>query len=249
MSPDPTQDDTPAGSDPTSDAPAPTTRERILSRALELFNERGIEYVGVRELARELELQPGNISYHFSTKDDLVLAIGLQLRELNDATIALPGTPTLEGLLETLRQAFRNHWRYRCLFLSLPKLLEQNEAMAEAYVRTREVERRELLHGWLERLVDGGLLRSGVTSEERWRIATFCALVARGWIGEGRVSFPDASPEWRMDHYLHIVADHLEGYATPRGAAELARFRATLGDGRVEAGEGHREDPLRRFHA
>lgn len=212
----------------------PSTRDRILARALELFNERGIEYVGVRELARELGLKPGNISHHFPTKDDLVFAIALELRELNDATIRLPDPPTLEGLLATLQQAFRNHWRYRCLFLSLPKLFEQNEAIADSYLRGREVQRRELLHRWFGHLVGVGHLRASLTSEDRWRMATFCALVARGWIAEGRVSFPDATPEWRMDHYLRILADHLAGVATPAGRTRIARFVADLEDGWVE---------------
>jgi AcrR family transcriptional regulator len=221
-------------------AEAGTLRERILERALELFNERGIEYVGVRELARDLGIKGGNITYHFPTKDDLVVAIGLELRKLNDATIRLPSEPSLEGFLEMLRQAFQNHHRFRCLFLSLPKLLLQNEALAAAYLPTKEAERRSVLLNYLERLQDSGLLRRNVTSEERRRIVSFCALLTRGWIGDGRVSFPDATPQWQMDHYLHLLVDHLTDFAALRGRAELRRFRGTL--------SGRWDDPGRTGH-
>lgn len=233
-----------------------TLRERILQRALELFNERGIEYVGVRELARDLGIQAGNISYHFPTKDDLVLAIGLQLRELNDATIRLPDELSLIGFLEMLEQAFRNHHRFRCLFLSLPKLLIQNDEMAAAYVGTREVARRQVIEGYLKELGESGLLRLELTDHERRRITSFCALVARGWIGDAWVSFPDATPEWQMDHYLHLVVDHLHGFATPRGRTQLARYRETLTGGWADSpGPGtpgarsRGDEPLRRFHS
>ena len=43
----------------------PNTREKILARALELYNEHGVEYVGVRELAKDLNLKGGNITYYF----------------------------------------------------------------------------------------------------------------------------------------------------------------------------------------
>ena len=49
-----------------------TTKEKILSKALEMFNDRGIEYVGLRELAAILAMRVSNITYYFPTKDDLV---------------------------------------------------------------------------------------------------------------------------------------------------------------------------------
>ena len=41
------------------------TDERIVSKALEMFNERGIEYVGLRELAATLKMRVGNITSTF----------------------------------------------------------------------------------------------------------------------------------------------------------------------------------------
>ncbi len=52
--------------------PKLNTREIILDKALKMFNERGIEYVGLRELAGVLGIRVSNITYYFPTKDDLV---------------------------------------------------------------------------------------------------------------------------------------------------------------------------------
>ena len=51
------------------------TAERILEYAREAFNERGVAAVGVREIARDLGLSPGNVSYHFPTKEALIRAV------------------------------------------------------------------------------------------------------------------------------------------------------------------------------
>ena len=48
------------------------TEERIVTKALEMFNQSGVEYVGMRELAAALDMRVGNVTYYFPTKDDLV---------------------------------------------------------------------------------------------------------------------------------------------------------------------------------
>ncbi len=63
------------------------TRDKILDKALEMFNERGIEYVGLRELASVLGIRVSNITYYFPTKDDLVYELSLELSKLNAAII------------------------------------------------------------------------------------------------------------------------------------------------------------------
>ena len=59
------------------------TEDKIVTKALEMFNIRGIEYVGLREISAELGIRVGNITYYFPTKDDLVNRLSLDLNKLN----------------------------------------------------------------------------------------------------------------------------------------------------------------------
>jgi AcrR family transcriptional regulator len=202
---------------------APSMRERILARALHLFNQSGIEYVAVRELARDLGIKGGNITHYFPTKDDIIVALASRLQEIDERTVSLPGNPTLYGFMEMNHQVFRNHHEFRCLFLSLPKLM-QNPAIA-GHLRSTVAARREgVLLNYLTRLQEAGLLTRTLGRSEATRIVSFLALVHHGWIIDGSVSFRERSPGWRMSHYLHIVADHLRGFATIGGRVELQRF-------------------------
>ena len=213
---------------PSSTSDPPTLRERILDRALERFNADGIEYVGVRELAEDLGLKGGNITYYFPTKADLVAALGVRLRELNDATIAVPDSPSLLAFMRMLRQIFRNHHRFRCLFVSLPNLMTQNEAIAAQYVGRVEKGRRRVLGAYFGALRDDGLFRASVSDGEIERLVGFIGLVSRGWIGDAAISHRDRPPRWCMKHYLLMAGDHLRPLATPRGRRELARFEVEL---------------------
>jgi AcrR family transcriptional regulator len=56
---------------PTTDG-ARRTRERVLSAALELFNERGSAAVTTNHVAARAGISPGNLYYWFSDKDEIV---------------------------------------------------------------------------------------------------------------------------------------------------------------------------------
>jgi AcrR family transcriptional regulator len=71
------------------------TARRILEHAREAFNERGVAAVGVREIARDLDLSPGNVSYHYPTKEALVAALMREMHARNNALTESP--PPGEG--------------------------------------------------------------------------------------------------------------------------------------------------------
>src|SRR3954447_2466383 len=115
------------------------TLQKILDKALEMFNERGIEYVGLRELASVLGIRVSNITYYFPTKDDLVYELSLELGKANSELIAKREYLTMTTFLELLHQVFLNHVKYRCLLLSVVHLMKQNKHLATAYKQTQNV--------------------------------------------------------------------------------------------------------------
>jgi AcrR family transcriptional regulator len=62
---------------PTDKEPArkPNMREAILAAAEELFSTNGFNAVSVRDIAQAAGANPGSVTYHFKTKDGLLLEI------------------------------------------------------------------------------------------------------------------------------------------------------------------------------
>lgn len=58
-----------------------STREIILRRSLELINTKGMVDFRIDTLATSLGLSPGNITYHFSRKEDICVALWEQYLE------------------------------------------------------------------------------------------------------------------------------------------------------------------------
>jgi len=51
----------------------PNMREAILSAAEILFSTRGLNAVSIRYIALEAGARPGSVTYHFKSKDGLLL--------------------------------------------------------------------------------------------------------------------------------------------------------------------------------
>ncbi len=83
------------------------TKDKILDKALEMFNERGIEYVGLRELAAVLGIRVGNISYYFPTKDDLVYQLSQDFTRSNSEIVVAQNAITIHGFLDMLFQVLK----------------------------------------------------------------------------------------------------------------------------------------------
>ncbi|OJJ14341.1 hypothetical protein BKI52_43465 [marine bacterium AO1-C] len=50
-------------------------KEKIVLKAIELFNERGIANVSPNQIAAALKISPGNLTYHYKTKANLMQTI------------------------------------------------------------------------------------------------------------------------------------------------------------------------------
>ena len=88
------------------------TRERIVEVAIRLFNAEGINAVGVREIARTLGISPGNLSYHFPRKEDLLVEMLTRVTAGNDRHFQKfrEGRPSCESFLQVMEQVFRNQY-------------------------------------------------------------------------------------------------------------------------------------------
>lgn len=200
------------------------TQELILDRALELFNKSGIEALGMRELARDLNLSPGNLTYHFSKKEDLIVALAKRLSTLNSQTIQISRQPDdLRQFMEMFRAIFNNQYQYRCLVLSIVHLIEHYPAVAAQY-RQAQILRTGSFIERFRHLRARGSLKQDLTETDLNRMASFCSLTGRFWLSDYWVANRDKPVEQMINHYLSLLAAAFVPYVTFAGQQQLDTF-------------------------
>ena len=202
------------------------TKDKIRDKALEMFNERGIEYVGLRELAGILDMRVGNITYYFPTKDDLVYELSVELSKKNSGIMVPSETITLSGFLEIQYKVFQHHQQFRCLMLSFVHLMQQNKRIADAYKETQKT-RKNTIKTNLKVLTESGYLQVKDEAELEFLVTTL-ALISRFWISEAVISFRTQTDDQQIRYYLNLVTTLFLPYSTTKGKKEIRLYLESL---------------------
>jgi AcrR family transcriptional regulator len=197
------------------------TRQRILDTARGLFNEAGLARVGVREIARALEMSPGNLAYHFATKDELVAALVKELHARVNAEVGagMAAEPSLKGLYRAAQAAMRDLLVYRFVLLSYVdavRVSPELQALAAEHL-TRRRQRHDLL---LEALARAGYLDRRAALARTDLLFEQSELISSGWLNVATVrGWHD--DEKTIRHFAKVGVALLEPCCTPKGARQM----------------------------
>lgn len=90
-------------------------KEKILSQAIELFNEAGISSTSLNQIADKLQISPGNLTYHFKTKAILIKEIYEKMHADSQNFINLDGYLTLDDFRKIIG-SFRDFMKKNSFF-------------------------------------------------------------------------------------------------------------------------------------
>ena len=117
--------------------PKRRTRERILETALRLFNEYGEPGVTTTAIADEMNISPGNLYYHYHSKDKIVEALFIAFREEIERTLAAPESRLahVEDVWLFLHLVFESIYKYRFLYRDINDLVSRHRMLETQFKR------------------------------------------------------------------------------------------------------------------
>lgn len=190
------------------------TPERIAETALAMFNAFGEPNVTTNRIADELEISPGNLHYHFRTKQDLIDTLFGHFEQRMLELLGAGGIEEtdIEDAWLFLHLVFENIAAYRFIYRDLNELCS----------RSRDLRRRirAILKLSMRTAADllSGLERSGqleARALERESVVRNIVLISSYWIAFDQVMEPETEP--RPDRaaiqVMSLVSPFLRGSA------------------------------------
>ena len=161
--------------------PKRRTRERILESGLRLFNEFGEPNVTTTVIADDLNISPGNLYYHFHSKDEIVNALFAEFEREIGETLATPSrrAPNVEDMWLFLHLLFEEIWKYRFLYRDLDDLLSRNRLL-EVHFKQILAHKVKTAAALCEGLVATGEMQA--SRGELQALATNMAVIATYWL-------------------------------------------------------------------
>ena len=194
------------------------TAERIAAVTLELFNRFGEPNVSTTMISSELNISPGNLYYHFPSKDALVNHLFDQYEGAILGLLDAAGdVQDIEDAWFFLHSLFEQVWNHRFLYRDLNNLLSGNRHLETHFHEV--LERKTLaLRKMLESLAAEGLMAMDPDSVET--LSASMAVMVTYWLSYEYVRDPRRAMEPESAglalsrgarHVLALLSPYLSG--------------------------------------
>jgi AcrR family transcriptional regulator len=118
------------------------TKDKIIATAVNLFNLHGTKAISTNHIAKEMGISPGNLYYHFRSKNDIIRSISdnfsnelgsvfkIQLDTISDFS---------SNLTSLFNRFFKIQQSYQFLFLEGVHLTRQDSRLLDNYTNLRNL--------------------------------------------------------------------------------------------------------------
>lgn len=199
------------------------TRELILDKAREVFNEEGI-FLTINEFSRKIGMTGGRITNHFPTKEHLFVGLSEQYEaELNALTANYEFGPELDfkKLVSYFSSVMDIQYKHRSVIMFF-SVMHQSQTVMMAQLLKTWVNRQTRLERLANTLVSVGLLEESILEPENFAVFRFqYVTLFTNWmmsysLYDSKKTFKSMKPI-----YLKGIFRAFEDYLTEKGRAEF----------------------------
>lgn len=203
--------------------PKTTTPDRILTAALQLFNERGTAAVSTNHIADAAGISPGNLYYHFRNKEEIIRAIFARLSELWQAAAALPADtpPGITDLMRIVQSYFDILHEYPFYYREMPALVQKDEVMAEQYRAMRQ-QGLANVEALLKYFATAGVLNLPSDPRAPGELARICWMLVDFWLPFAEMDNTEVTPTANA-----LILRLMQPYLTRQAMTELGDYFAS----------------------
>lgn len=194
------------------------TKERIIDKATELFNEHGITNTSIRNIADALEISPGNITYHFKSKEEIIQHIQERNFQSIQSVLAQSERVGLEHFDKILNTVMLQQKRSRCFFSDTMDLVRNYPDIAQKLAQniTKNMKTARVLFDYY---IGRGLLKPERTEGAYDQLIHSILLVCISWLKHQTVMATN-DVHFSEDYFMEMLQNMLIPHLTEKGLKE-----------------------------
>ena len=116
------------------------TKDNIIATAIMLFNLHGTKAISTNHIAKEMGISPGNLYYHFSSKNDIIRSIANKFKSDLGSVFKIH-LDTISDFSDNLTSLYNRFFTiqqsYQFLFLEGVHLIKQDQILFDNYTKLR----------------------------------------------------------------------------------------------------------------
>lgn len=193
------------------------TKDKILEKSKVLFNQYGIASVSQRKISDALKISPGNLTYHFKKRDEIVEALYFQLVEKLSTAIEKVDKEEMNlvkmfYIMDLMMDSF---YEYRFFFLDFVHIMRDNKKIRDHYDQLTKM-RKLQFEGILNQLIDMGFVRKEEFPHEYENLYTRFHVLIDFWISSAEINHKGVKQK-QLEEYKHTIRQTIYPYLTPNG--------------------------------
>ena len=138
------------------------TKGKIIAKAIDLFNIHGTKAISTNHIAKEMGISPGNLYYHFGSKNDIIRSISDNFSNELGSVLRIQ-LDTISDFSSNLTSLFNLFFKiqqsYQFLFLEGVHLTKQDSRLLDNYTNLRSLIKKGY-HELLSNLVKIKIMKS-----------------------------------------------------------------------------------------
>lgn len=188
------------------------TKQKILIKSLNLFNDSGISNVSLRAIADKAGISVGNLQYHFKKREDIIEALYFQLVEKIDSILFIKTDDLLQSFLNISVEIVTILYEYHFFLLDFITITRRNYKIKRHYSelsKRREIEFIKVV----DVLIKNGVFREELLKNEYHSLFKRIEVISNFWFSSILIQADVLSRE-SIEQYSLLISQSIYPYLT-----------------------------------
>ncbi len=196
------------------------TKDRILEKALLLFNEKGLATITLRKIASELGMSQGNLNYHFKKREAIITELYFNLVDDMDNNLRAVFSQkiNLNSYYQLTSTTIQYFYKYRFIFLDFTQIIRENDTIKKHYNQLL-LAREQQAADFFKMLIHQQIIRPEAFSNEYANVYKRIQILSDFWISSQSIESTTIDITMKQK-YAQLILETIYPYLLEKGINE-----------------------------